>query len=495
MKPFIACYKAFRGGEFFGASLESIVENTDGAVIVFSDEAWVRGLSLSENCSGPLADFHDRHPNYPVVALSGQWASSSEQYDAGLATIVEEFGPEAAVLVIDTDEVWDPLMLAELRNEVEHRPMVHYFRSRLYSYVRSPLYRVWPTEPTKTCVALQNALPQPTPNRFAVASPATVQLPQIAFHHFTYVRADEDDLRSKFVTTSSQEATASDPDWWDRVWPHLPGGRNLHMTPGCEAYWKEIVQLVPSMLPSIVRDLPFVADLTALEEARWRDHLRAAPPSDTLIPVPVEEDRKKYAAPLWALLGGQHFGPDFLRSRLKTTYLEALWLAHWASEIPTGGRILEIGCGSGGSTAVMATASEPSVTIETIDPFCTYNEEMHTGLVANVREGNEAEFRETARQFGYSGRLAHHQCSSLDAVGIVAASTYDLVFVDGNHSTEFVKNDLAMSWLRLKPGGLLVGHDYTTRFPGVIQAVDAIDGKCNFRTPVGTSLFYARRPI
>lgn len=493
-KPFIALYKAYRGGEWFGESLRSVARNTDGAVVVLSNGAWVDSVSLPENCSEPLAEFQKCYPDYPVSIWKASCAGSSEQYDVGLAAVVERFGPEAAVLVVDTDEIWTDDMLAALRSEVEQHPEIHYFRSAIYTYLRSPLYRVWPQEKPNTCVALQHAQPQPTHNRFAVQSRETLYLPDIAFHHFSYVRLSEDDLRCKFVTTSSQESRASDESWWNDVWPYLPDGTNLHMTPGSESCWGEIQPIVPDMLPPWLIGRPAISQMAEIEDARWRDWLRRTPPKDALIPVPTDKDATKYSEHLMRYIHADSHPRSVVGERMKTTYLESLWLAYWASMVPNSGRIMEIGCGSGGSTAVLAMASDSSVAIQTVDPFEPYNEQTHAGTVRGVREGNEAEFWDTARYYGYDDRIDHLKKSSIHMPAVDSAA-YDLIFVDGNHTEEFVRHDLALSWGRLKPGGILIAHDYTTRFPGVIQAVDEMETTCNFRTPGGTSLAYARKTL
>jgi len=46
----------------------------------------------------------------------------------------------------------------------------------------------------------------------------------------------------------------------------------------------------------------------------------------------------------------------------------------------------------------------------------------------------------------------------------------DFVFIDGNHSYEYVLQDL-IDWVpKLKSGGLLIGHDWCDREPGVSKA-------------------------
>jgi len=47
----------------------------------------------------------------------------------------------------------------------------------------------------------------------------------------------------------------------------------------------------------------------------------------------------------------------------------------------------------------------------------------------------------------------------------------DFIFIDGNHNYEYVMRDL-INWVpKVKSNGLVSGHDWWRRFPGVIRAV------------------------
>jgi tetratricopeptide (TPR) repeat protein len=48
----------------------------------------------------------------------------------------------------------------------------------------------------------------------------------------------------------------------------------------------------------------------------------------------------------------------------------------------------------------------------------------------------------------------------------------DLIFIDGSHDEEDVKQDLANYWKVLKPGGVIFGDDYHSDWSGVVNAVD-----------------------
>jgi hypothetical protein len=61
---------------------------------------------------------------------------------------------------------------------------------------------------------------------------------------------------------------------------------------------------------------------------------------------------------------------------------------------------------------------------------------------------------------------------SEDAVKDVDESL-DFVYIDGNHSYEYVKNDIALYYPLVKAGGVIGGHDYVPYHdPGVFQAVN-----------------------
>ena len=61
---------------------------------------------------------------------------------------------------------------------------------------------------------------------------------------------------------------------------------------------------------------------------------------------------------------------------------------------------------------------------------------------------------------------------SMAAVRAVEHESLDFVFIDGDHSYKHVKQDIEFWFQKVKPRGLIAGHDYGQKFPGVKQAVD-----------------------
>lgn len=74
----------------------------------------------------------------------------------------------------------------------------------------------------------------------------------------------------------------------------------------------------------------------------------------------------------------------------------------------------------------------------------------------------------------------------------------DLMFVDGSHSYDYAKSDSQVAFSLVRPGGLILWHDYDTPYwPGVTRALNELyqqDRECSgLRHISGTSLCLLRR--
>ena len=63
--------------------------------------------------------------------------------------------------------------------------------------------------------------------------------------------------------------------------------------------------------------------------------------------------------------------------------------------------------------------------------------------------------------------------SSLDSVNLYENRSLDFVFIDASHEYDDVKKDILAWYPKIKKGGIIAGHDFTT-FEGVRQAVDEL---------------------
>lgn len=64
-----------------------------------------------------------------------------------------------------------------------------------------------------------------------------------------------------------------------------------------------------------------------------------------------------------------------------------------------------------------------------------------------------------------------YQMTSLEAAALHKDSSLDFVFIDTDHQYKSTKAEIK-AWLpRVKPGGIVAGHDFCNQHPGVIKAV------------------------
>ncbi len=82
---------------------------------------------------------------------------------------------------------------------------------------------------------------------------------------------------------------------------------------------------------------------------------------------------------------------------------------------------------------------------------------------------------------------------SADAARVFKDGVLDLVYIDANHSYEAVKQDIILWTPKLKPNGILCGHDYDLHgdaHNGVKKALEELFGK-NFKR-VGQSTVWVK---
>lgn len=112
----------------------------------------------------------------------------------------------------------------------------------------------------------------------------------------------------------------------------------------------------------------------------------------------------------------------------------------------------------------------PGLGLHCIDPYAPYTEGNDVHDQADVdRIYNEAQ-----------KRLEPYDCiiykkTSMEAVGEYGDNFLDFVFIDGNHSYSYVLEDITEWYKKVKPGGIIAGHDYKVdpvNDYGVIEAVN-----------------------
>lgn len=133
----------------------------------------------------------------------------------------------------------------------------------------------------------------------------------------------------------------------------------------------------------------------------------------------------------------------------------------------------EIGIGEGFHTSFFLRELDIDF-VFLVDPYMVYKDERLT-LKFEIIE--EWEKKAHVRLDKYKHKIKWMKEKSADAAILIADNSLDFVYIDGNHTYEFVTEDIFLWYPKVKRGGLLSGHDYD--YKSVKQAVDEFIGKEN----------------
>lgn len=134
-------------------------------------------------------------------------------------------------------------------------------------------------------------------------------------------------------------------------------------------------------------------------------------------------------------------------------------------------RGVEIGVHRGGLSAELLRAF-PNLFLYLIDPWQVYEDRHHpyrksrdkcSRFTAEQQENNYRTAVAVTAEF--ADRRGILRMTSLEAAasGLIEDGSLDFVFVDGDHSYEAVKADIAAWWPKVRRGGVLSGHDFGHR--------------------------------
>jgi predicted O-methyltransferase YrrM len=131
--------------------------------------------------------------------------------------------------------------------------------------------------------------------------------------------------------------------------------------------------------------------------------------------------------------------------------------------------MVEVGSFKGDSTIIFAKSGKFRE-IYCVDPF-----KNNIGDITDIVNMSKVEkhFKKTVSKYNF---IYHIKELSTIAADQFDDESLDLVYVDALHTYEALKADLK-AWLpKVKKGGFISGHDYRSRFKGVIKAVNEVIG-------------------
>jgi len=258
----VALYKTFSGPEFVEASLASVYPHVDGIVMVHSQTGW-DASSGNTVVDRARAWSQQNDPAGKVHHLPSSLSEQPAQYAEGLKAARRLFDPDF-IMLVDTDEVWEPSQLAQAVQRVAADREHCRFTCCMRTYVKSPLYLVRPAERCCPTIFLRNVpdlvIHGPRGNQVG----PTLKWQDLYFHHFTYVRQDEASVFAKIRTSAIGDIASNvDLDAWRRdKWDQLPFAVNLNTTVGYESSWARVVPVSRLDMPLALQDHPLILNAT-----------------------------------------------------------------------------------------------------------------------------------------------------------------------------------------------------------------------------------------
>lgn len=150
----------------------------------------------------------------------------------------------------------------------------------------------------------------------------------------------------------------------------------------------------------------------------------------------------------------------------KTAYL-------WAANQPPGGTVVTLTLGPGQLDAYQSAQGD--------DAGAESYAKQESGFARYLYSGTDAEPRIT-QLYGDSKRF--------DETPYAAA--FDVIFVDGSHAYSYVRSDSTKALRMLKPGGVILWHDYSPECSGVFRALNELSGTLPLFHVQGTTLVFHR---
>jgi predicted O-methyltransferase YrrM len=128
-----------------------------------------------------------------------------------------------------------------------------------------------------------------------------------------------------------------------------------------------------------------------------------------------------------------------------------------------GSIIVEIGCWLGKSSCYLAQKikeSNKNIQLFCVDIWDYSKDDPYYNIYKETHPDLFKSFTENVRALGLSNYIKPIRGSSTNVAKTFALASVDFIFIDGNHHSPFINEDLCFWYPVLKNGGFIAGHDY-----------------------------------
>lgn len=138
---------------------------------------------------------------------------------------------------------------------------------------------------------------------------------------------------------------------------------------------------------------------------------------------------------------------------------------------------VEIGVASGSYSEVLLKHTGLK-TIFFVDPWKDYSNVNSADYYGNQKAQDERYSSVVSRFQCYVDRAIIVRKESVEASKDFTNEFFDFIYIDANHSYEFIKEDIDYWYPKLKVGGIMSGHDYLVGNRGRDGVKIAVDEFC-----------------
>lgn len=128
------------------------------------------------------------------------------------------------------------------------------------------------------------------------------------------------------------------------------------------------------------------------------------------------------------------------------------------------------------------------LSIYAIDPWTGY---AGAGRTEQVQKKQDTNFTEARKRLSPFKNCTLIRQTSMEAVKDFDDNVLDFIYIDGDHKFRYIAEDLSEWYQKVKPGGIISGHDYSLTPPGannvIIQVQKVVDA---FVYTYGIESFY-----
>ena len=111
----------------------------------------------------------------------------------------------------------------------------------------------------------------------------------------------------------------------------------------------------------------------------------------------------------------------------------------------------------------------PDLKLHLIDPYREFPKEVYDDIANDDQDVQDARYEYVCKLFQKKKNVEILRLTSEEAALKIPDESLDFVYIDANHAYQFVKRDIELWRPKVKPNGILAGHDYT--IPSVASAV------------------------